>query len=153
MIAIRKATIEDLPQLLLFEQGIIKAERLFDETLAKGDINYYDLNSMLADQNVEIVVATINDILVGSGYAKIVTAKPYLDHKLYAYFGFMFTREEHRGKGINSRIIEALKEWCLKKEVFEIRLDVYNQNEAAVKAYTKSGFKKDMVNMRIRLKK
>ena len=153
MVQIRKATLEDLPNLLEFEQNIINAERPFDETLAQGSISYYDLKSMLNDSKVEMVVATLNEIIVGSGYAKIVVAKPYLDHKLYAYLGFMYTHHEHRGKGINSKIIDALKDWCLKKEIFEIRLDVYDQNEAAVKAYTKSGFKKDMVNMRIRLKK
>lgn len=153
MVQIRKATLEDLPKLLEFEQNIINAERPFDATLAKGSISYYDLKSMIDNPNVEIVVASLNELIVGSGYAKIEVAKPYLDHKVYAYLGFMFTDEDYRGKGINSKIIEALKIWCLKKEIVEIRLDVYDQNEAAVMAYTKSGFKKDMVTMRIRLKK
>ena len=49
-------------------------------------------------------------------------------------------------------IIEYLKEWCLSKNIIEIRLDVYDTNISAIKSYEKSGFKKDMVNMRVRLK-
>jgi hypothetical protein len=37
---IRKATIDDLPVLLQFEQGIISAERPFDSTLLPDPISY-----------------------------------------------------------------------------------------------------------------
>ena len=36
---VRKATLDDLPTLLLFEQGVIEAERPFDPTIKSGDIN------------------------------------------------------------------------------------------------------------------
>lgn len=149
MITIRKAHHNDLEKLLKFEQGIITAERPFDPTLKAEKINYYDIEKMILAPNIEILVAEIGSELVSSGYARIETAKHYLNHPSYAYLGFMFTDANHRGKGINAKIIEALKIWCNLQDVFELRLDVYNDNTSAIKAYEKSGFKKHLINMRL----
>jgi RimJ/RimL family protein N-acetyltransferase len=150
-ITIRKASTTDLEKLLAFEQGIITAERPFDPTLKEEKINYYDIEQMISASYVEVLVAEIDSEVIGSGYARIETAKPYLNHERYAYLGFMFTDLNHRGKGVNSKIIEALKYWCRSQNVFELRLDVYNENASAIKAYEKAGFKKHLINMRIGL--
>jgi GNAT superfamily N-acetyltransferase len=150
-INIRKATLKDLEKLLEFEQGIITAERPFDPTLKEGKISYYNIEKMITATDVEIVVAHINDEIIGSGYARIEEAKPYLNHKLYAYLGFMYTHPSHRGKGVNAQIIESLTNWVRSQDVFEMRLDVYNDNPSAIKAYEKIGFKKHLINMRIGL--
>ena len=151
-ISIRKATISDLQTLLEFEQGIIFAEKPLDETLRQGQISYYNLKEMISEIETEVAIAIIDNEIVGSGYAKIIQAKDYYDYQEYTYLGFMYTKPEYRGQGINKEIIEYLKEWCLSKNIIEIRLDVYDTNISAIKSYEKSGFKKDMVNMRVRLK-
>lgn len=150
-INIRKARLEDLNILLEFEQGIITAERPYDPTLKEGKINYYDIEKMITATHIEVVVAEIGAKIVGSGYARIETAKPYLNHDNYAYLGFMYTDPQHRGKGVNAIIIEALKEWCLSQKITELRLDVYNDNPSAIRAYEKVGFKKHLLNMRVEL--
>jgi GNAT superfamily N-acetyltransferase len=150
-INIRKARLEDLNILLEFEQGIITAERPYDPTIKEGKINYYDIEKMITAANIEVVVAEIGAKIVGSGYARIEAAKPYLNHDNYAYLGFMYTDPRHRGKGINAIIIEALKEWCLSQKITELRLDVYNDNPSAIRAYEKVGFKKHLLNMRVEL--
>ena len=144
-IHIRKALLSDLAILLEFEQGIITAERPYDPTLKKEKIHYYDIEKMISAPEVEVLVATIGSVIVGSGYARIETAKPYLKHQNYAYLGFMFTHPDHRGKGINSKIIESLKEWCRIQDILELRLDVYSDNPSAIKAYEKVGFKKHLI--------
>ena len=146
---IRKAHANDLEKLLEFEQGIITAERPFDPTLKAEKINYYDIEKMISALDVAVLVAEIGSEIVGSGYARIEIAKPYLNHLNYAYLGFMYTVANHRGKGVNAKIIEALKKWCTLQDVFEMRLDVYNDNISAIKAYEKSGFKKHLINMRM----
>ena len=151
MIYIRKATLDDLATLLEFEQGIIAAERPFDPTLKEGKINYYDIGKMIEANDVEVVVAVLNGQIIGSGYARIENAKPYLNHKLYAYLGFMFTHPDHRGQGVNTLIIEALTNWVRSQDILEMRLDVYNDNPSAIKAYEKVGFKKHLINMRLGL--
>lgn len=148
---LRPATLMDLPTLYAFEQGIIEAERPFDLTLKPGHINYYDLKAKVNDADTEVIVATVNEEVVGSAYIDIRPAKPYLDHTRYGYLGFMYVKPAFRRMGINGKIIDKLKQWALARDIHELRLDVYDENSSAVSAYEKAGFSKQMVNMRIRL--
>jgi len=149
---IRKATIEDLPVLLQFEQGIINAERPFDSTLKPGAINYYDLKAFISSADVHVLVAELDGEIAGSGYARIKkNPDTYYDFEKYAYLGFMYVLPPHRGKGINQAIINGLKKWVAEQGLVEIRLEVYNDNTGAIKAYEKVGFEKRMIEMRMRL--
>jgi len=151
-IIIRKATLKDLDTLLVFEQGVIRAERPFDPTLKTGHTNYYDIEKMITADHVELLVAEVNNELIGCGYARIEDAKPYLQHSQHAYLGFMYVVPAQRGKGVNKMIIDALAAWSLSQHITELRLDVYHQNEAAIRAYEKCGFTKHMIAMRMGLK-
>ncbi|MEP6927145.1 MAG: GNAT family N-acetyltransferase [Ginsengibacter sp.] len=148
---IRKASSADVDMLLRFEQGVIEAERPFDSTLKTGHIHYYDIEQMIAASYIEIVVAELNHEIIGSGYARIENSKHYLKHQNHAYLGFMYVEPDHRGKGVNKKIIEALKHWAISQNVTEMRLDVYYNNLTAIKAYEKIGFIKHMVEMRMSL--
>lgn len=149
---IRKATLEDLDILLRLEQGVINAERPFDRTLKTGPNNYYDIEEMIASSSVEIVVAELDHEIIGSGFARLESSKPYLKHRYHAYLGFMYVVPDHRGNGVNKKIIEALKQWAISQNVTEMRLDVYSNNLSAIKAYEKAGFTKHMIEMRMGLK-
>lgn len=148
-LTIRNATLDDLSILLSFEQGVIKAERPFDETLENDPITYYDLKELIQSQDAYLVIAEIGNTLVASGYALVKSARPYLNHNKYAYLGFMYTHPNYRGKGINSKIIEVLKDWSYTNGLKEIRLTVYEENLNAIRAYEKVGFKKHMIEMRL----
>lgn len=151
-ILIQQATLNDIPALLQFEQGVITAERPFDSTLISGAIKYYDLEMFINSPDVELLVAKIGAELVGSGYVRIMKSpKPYFDYLNYAYLGFMYVLPQYRGKGINKMIINELKQWARIQGLTELRLQVYNDNEPAIKAYDKAGFDKHMVEMRMSL--
>ena len=147
----RPATLDELPILLEFEQGIIDAERPFDPTLKGGHINYYDLEAFVQADDVEVLVAEIEGRVVGSGYIKIKEGKVYHKHDRYGYVGFVYVRPEHRGKGVARQIINGLSEWALSQGISEIRLDVYAENASAIRAYEKAGFSENLVEMRINL--
>lgn len=146
---IRKATAKDLENLYQFEQGVIEAERAYDSTLKKERIHYYDIEEMITASNIELLVAEVKNEIIGSGYARIEKAKRYVKHDSYAYLGFMYVLPEHRGKGINKKIIHALKSWAHSQYVTELYLEVYFNNISAIKAYEKIGFSKHMVKMRL----
>ncbi|MDQ6903891.1 MAG: GNAT family N-acetyltransferase [Bacteroidota bacterium] len=148
-IIVRTAVEEDLQTLLEFEQGVISAERPFDPTLKPGKINYYDLKEMMENPDVELMVALSGNEIVGSGYARIEDVKNYLQHPQHAYLGFMYVKPECRGKGVNQKIIEGLKQWSLKRGLKEMRLDVYEENIPAIKAYERVGFSKHLIEMRL----
>jgi ribosomal protein S18 acetylase RimI-like enzyme len=144
----REATANDLPTLYRFEQGVINAERPFIPKLQEGDINYYDLQYMLTAKHIHLVVAETNGLLIGSGYARIEEARHYLKHKYHAYLGFMYVEPAYRGRGVNKLVLDALMKWAHEQHIDEAVLEVYNDNEPAIKAYEKSGFSRYMINMR-----
>jgi ribosomal protein S18 acetylase RimI-like enzyme len=63
----------------------------------------------------------------------------------------MYVKPEHRGKGVNKKVIAALQHWAIVRGITEFRLDVYNDNLPAVKAYEKIGFSKHLIEMRMEL--
>ena len=142
---------DDLPILYEFEQGIITAERPFDPTLKPGHINYYDLKEMIELDDVEVIVATLNEEIIGSAYVKIKKSLDYFRYDQYAYVGFMFVKPSYRGQRISAKILEGLKKWGLEKGLKELRLDVYSNNPSAIKSYSGFGFTKSLVNMRMEI--
>ncbi|HMH23257.1 MAG TPA: GNAT family N-acetyltransferase [Puia sp.] len=161
-ITIRKATLEDMDSLLLFEQGVITAERPFDHTLRPGKIHYYNLRELITADHIELLVAILGGEpaqtpggevkggkLIGSGYARIENSKHYLIHPQHAYLGFMYVLPEYRGKGVNQLIIDGLKDWALTKGMIEMYLEVYPQNAGAIKAYERAGFSNYLLKMRM----
>ncbi|SIN65474.1 GNAT family N-acetyltransferase [Chitinophaga niabensis] len=147
----RPAAFNDLPVLAEFLQLLVNAERPFDVTLQEGDLIYYDLKELMERDNSELLVLEVDGKLVGCGYAQIRPAKPYLIYKEYAHLGFMYVLPEYRGQGLNQQLIEGLKTWVKSKGVKEVRLEVYTENNAAVRAYEKAGFKQILTEMRYEL--
>jgi len=148
----REATEEDLKILLEFEQGIVFAERPFNSTLIDGEIHYYDLLQLIKSEEALVLVTEDNNEIIASGYARIKkTENDYSNFDEYAYLGFMYVKPEHRGKGVNKLILDELIGWAKAKNISEVRLDVYSQNESAVKAYEKAGFESLLTTMRMKV--
>lgn len=139
---------DDLPTLGDFLQMLVEAERPFDVTIKDGNVIYYDLRELIESDDAELLVLENDDALIGCGYAQIRKAKSYLTYQEYAHLGFMFVVPEYRGLGLNQRLITELKNWVLSKGIKEVRLEVYEDNTPAVKAYEKAGFKKLLSTMR-----
>ena len=150
-IVLRQAVLSDLSTLLSFEQGVILAERPFDVTIKDGHTNYYDIQGMITAPHINLLVAELEGQLIGCGYGRIETAKPFLKYRQFAYLGFMYVEPQHRGKGINKMIIDALAKWALANGLTELRLEVYDGNLPAIKAYEKVGFSRLLVEMRLDL--
>jgi GNAT superfamily N-acetyltransferase len=148
---IRKALFKDQTALLELEQKVIEAERSYNHTIKPTNALYYDLDNLLIDLDSHLMVAELNDEIIGSGYAQIRESKKSLKHNKHAYLGFMYVAPNRRGLGINGMIIENLISWSKEKGVSDLYLDVYDGNDAAIRAYEKVGFTKSLVEMKINL--
>ena len=144
----RAAEFADLPLLREFEQGVIAAERPYSLNLKPGPIQYYDLELMLQADDTQLLVCELAGEAIGSGYARLQKSAAQYNHDLHVYLGFIYVVPAHRGKGVSGLIMEALLTWARDAGAREVRLDVYVDNEAAVRAYEKFGFAKILVNMR-----
>ena len=152
MVAItRVATPTDLPTLLAFEQGIIAAERPFDSTMRPDPISYYDIGSLIASPDADVIVAELNGSLIGSGFALKKASRHYTTPAYHAYLGFMYVVPEQRGQGVIQLILKDLLSWARDNGLLEIRLTVYPGNNSAIRAYEKIGFDPHILEMRKRL--
>lgn len=149
---VRKATPNDLQVLQEFKMGLIRAELPMDPTIKEDTTSYYDLAALISSEDSELFVVELDKDIVASGYAKIMDDRPYLKHDKQGYLGFMFVPEKHRGNGYNKLIVDQLLAWCKERNIYEIKLDVYDVNDAALRAYEKAGFKKHLINMRLDLR-
>ena len=150
-LSIRTAPAADLPTHLRFEQGIVTAARPYDLTLKPDPISYYDIEAMIGAPDAEVAVAVIDGELVGSGYAQKKRSRHYLDPDYHAFIGFLYVEPEHRGKGINQRVLDHLFAWARAQDLPEIHLTVYPQNDPAIRAYEKVGFDPYILEMRLNL--
>ncbi len=148
-IIIRRAKKEDLPTLLEFEQDLIQTEKPFDPTFIPERFSYYDIKALMENEEAEVLVAETNGVLVGSGHARTRMGESYNAFGAHAFLGFMYCRPDYRGKGINKLIIDGLLEWARARNLTEIKLQVYDENAPAIRAYEKVGFKKILTTMRL----
>lgn len=150
-ILVRQATTEDLETLNRFQQGVIAAERPLDPTIKDNPVKYYDISRMLESQDVRFVIAESGALAVGCGFARIEAAEPYLKHRMQGYLGLMYVDPGYRGQSVIGKIIDALKLWCRSRGISELRLEVYDDNAAAIRAYQKAGFRRLVLQMRLGL--
>ncbi|WP_299666889.1 GNAT family N-acetyltransferase [uncultured Polaribacter sp.] len=148
-ISLRAANLADLNTLLQFEQGIIETEKPLDPFLAAGELFYYNIPEMIAAKNIHLIVAVIHEELVASGYLRIENGKHYHKNLKHGYIGFMYVKPSFRGQRISNVILESLKDWAKKENLKEVRLDVYSNNNGAIKSYERFGFTKGLVNMKM----
>ena len=148
-ISIRTANLGDLKTLLDFEQGVVTAEKPLDPFLADGDLNYYNIPELITAKHVHFIVAVSNEEIIACGYIRIDNSKVYQKNPQHGYIGFMFVKPSFRGQRISTIIVDNLKNWAKEKNLKELRLDVYNNNTGAIKAYKRFGFTKILVNMRM----
>lgn len=150
-ISIREAKSEDLEVLKAFEQAVISYERPFAPNLKQSHITYYDIENLITRNDAVLAVATIKEKVIGCGYFLSQNSRPYKTPDKYAYLGFMYVVPEYRGNGINGKIIQYLFQKAKKMNLVEFQLDVYAENEAAIKAYQKIGFEPDLLKMRFNI--
>ncbi|MEM7083912.1 MAG: GNAT family N-acetyltransferase [Pseudomonadota bacterium] len=148
---IREATHSDLDTLLSFEQGIISAERPYDPTLKPDPISYYDIKAMIDSPDAVVIVAEFDQTIVASGYAKHRASRHYTTPETHAFLGMMYVQPEHRGKGVNGKVLDTLLDWARSQNLLEVHLTVYPENEAACRAYRKVGFEPYILEMRMGL--
>jgi GNAT superfamily N-acetyltransferase len=65
----------------------------------------------------------------------------------------MYVAPEHRGLGVNKRILEGLESWSAARGVNELKLEVYIDNVAAIRAYEKAGYSGIVLEMQKRTTK
>lgn len=133
-ISIRTATPEDYPAIL----GLIKELAEFEKEPDQVKNSVAQMHD--EDDHFEALVVTENDVVIGMALY------------FYAYFTWvgksmwlddLYVKPEYRGHGIASQLIEQLKEIARIKGCKQIRWQVLEWNENAIKLYEKIGAQLD----------
>lgn len=146
---IREAKPEDISALLVLEQSVIEAEKPFNSSIKAEKTHYYDLDNLISSKDAYLVVVEDSSDIVATGYAQIRDSKTALNHDKHSYLGFMFVAPGHRGKAINQQVMSHLVKWSKSRGITDLYLDVYSQNESAIKAYEKVGFEPSLMEMKL----
>jgi len=149
----REASLNDKFILLEFEQEVLQAERPYNSAIKSADAFYYDMDDLLTSKNTLLLVAETKERIIGSGYAQIRSSKQSLIHETHSYIGFMYVAPEYRGQGVNKRILERLVQWSTNQGISDFYLDVYSENQTAIRAYQKAGFVQSMIEMKLNVSK
>ncbi|WP_125558679.1 GNAT family N-acetyltransferase [Pseudoalteromonas rubra] len=148
---IRTATPEDLPTLSQLEQAVIAAERPFNKAIKAKGAYYYDLPALLACPDSLLVVGEQDSKIVATGYVQHRQSKAQLAHERHGYLGFMYVDPDYRGQGLNQAIMTYLMNWSKQHEIRDFYLDVYSDNQGAIRAYEKAGFSPCLLEMKVHL--
>ena len=138
---IKKATIEDIPQIenLLYQVHQIHANvrpDLFKQYLKKYTSE--ELNSIINNQNTPIFVYKENNEILA--YAFIIykkeTSNSLVNIKTM-YVDDFCVDEKHKHKGIGTILFNYIKDVAKQENCYNITLNVYSFNEAAKQFYIK----------------
>ena len=148
-IKIREATPADLPVLLAFEQGVVEAERPYNSKIKADSVHYYDIAELIAHSESRVLVAEKSDRLIATGHSTLKRSSDYFVHDRHAYLGLMYVEPAYRGQGVIQAIIDELLVWARGQGIQDFFLEVYAENESAVRAYEKFGFRPHMLEMKL----
>lgn len=146
---LRRATPDDLPVLLRYEQCVVEEERPYNSAIRESGVTYYDLHELLSSPEACLQVAEADGQVIGCGYARLEDSKATFVHERHAYLGFMYVAPSFRGLGINRMIIESLFDWGAELGIVYYYLEVYAGNEPAIRAYEKAGFEHNLIEMKL----
>ncbi|MGV8169046.1 MAG: GNAT family N-acetyltransferase [Candidatus Nanoarchaeia archaeon] len=88
-----------------------------------------------------IIVAILNNNIVGYLCGGINKPEPYRTVKKSAELENMFVLEEYRSKGVGKKLFNEFKKWCKQHKVNIIKVTAFTANGRAIKFYRNSGFR------------
>jgi ribosomal protein S18 acetylase RimI-like enzyme len=94
-----------------------------------------------------VLVAVVNNQVVGHCMAAIHTYPPVYENTRYGYIQDIAVTEKYRRENIGSRLFEHAVGWFKNKKVSRIELDAASTNEVSQSFWRKTGFRDYMIRM------
>ncbi len=152
---IRKATLNDIEAIVRLNEQLANYHRKIDKYYKPGSEIEKSfrkhLSEIIRKRNVKIMVAEIDDKVIGYFIGKIEKAKSFIASKKIGKISDAFMEEKYRKSGIGRMMFNELVQWFKKNKIKHIELSVDSRNETGIKAWQKFGFKEFMKKMRLDL--
>ena len=153
---IRRAIIDDIDRLLALLSQVLEVHaELRPDLFVSGTTKYSreDLKEMLKDENKPIYVATINDYVVGYAMCEIrIPTSNMYPNKIF-HLDDLCVDEKYRHQGIGEALYKMVVNEAKEQDCYEVTLNAWPGNEAAIKFYEKMGMKTRSIIMEDIIKK
>ncbi|GMU74306.1 MAG: hypothetical protein AMXMBFR44_5030 [Candidatus Campbellbacteria bacterium] len=150
---LRKAREQDIPQIIELSGLLADHHHVLDSYWKAGSEtkNTFGefIKSELEKTNVMLLVAEVNQKVVGYFSAEISPTKPVIFVPYIGHISNGFLLEEYRGKGIAKKAVEQFLSWFKKQNVKVAELTVDSRNVEGVRAWEGMGFKEYMKRMKM----
>jgi len=152
---IRKATLNDIEAIVKLNEQLANYHRKIDKYYKPGSekrksFKKYILK-IIKKRNAKILVAEIDNQIVGCFIGTIEKAKPSVVPKKIGRISGAFVKEKYRKCGIGKRMFNELIRWFMKNKIKHIEISVHSKNKIAIKVWQKFGFKEFTKKMRLDL--
>ena len=147
---IRPATVNDINRILdLLSQVLEIHAKLRPDLFVSGTTKYSkeDLEAILKDTNKPIFVATIDHYVVGYAMCQIRIPTSNMHPVKIFHLDDLCVDEKYRKQGIGKALYQKVVETAKENDCYEITLNVWPGNDAALKFYEKMGMKTRSVFM------
>ena len=141
---IRLANVNDIPRLLDLLSEVLEVHaKLRPDLFISGTTKYSreHLELMIKDENKPMFVATINDYVVGYAMCQIhIPSNNMYPVKIF-HLDDLCVDEKYRHQGIGEALYQKVVEVAKVNDCYEITLNAWPGNEAALRFYEKMGLK------------
>ena len=147
---IRPATVNDINRILdLLSQVLEIHAKLRPDLFVSGTTKYSkeDLEAILKDTNKPIFVATIDHYVVGYAMCQIRIPTSNMYPVKIFHLDDLCLDEKYRKQGIGKSLYQKVVETAKENNCYEVTLNVWPGNDAALKFYEKMGMKTRSVFM------
>lgn len=156
-VEITKATLDDIDNIIEIWKDVIKWHSSFDKDFTldmEGTKNYrMMLNTALVDLSQIVLVAKLNQQVVGFLYGYLKKYSGFFRRRDVAHVSDIAVTPQYRSRGIGTLLMDYFVNYFAEKNnADEITLYVHVQNERAIKFYKKHRFETKLLTMRKSLK-
>ena len=150
MLKIRKLKLDDSDKLNNLFTKLVVFERVFSSNIVENIQTIGDYKNILKDDKSLIMVAEIDNDLVGFIYIyEKVLDEIFINKE--AFIEAMYVNDEYQNQGIGKKLFNECLKWSKKRNIKIIDIDVMCYNKNAIKAYEKYGFREIKKGMRFKI--
>jgi L-amino acid N-acyltransferase YncA len=143
---IRKASAEDLPQLLKWGEKLYEAEKVYQPLLKYSESNAKARYSkQISDPKFLFLVAEVNKKPVGYLYAHLDQIEYLNTSKPQCEIEAVFINKEARGMGLSKELLEKAITWAKDNNAFEVKAGIFTKNTISRKLFESSGLEESHI--------
>jgi GNAT superfamily N-acetyltransferase len=155
-ITIRDLEKKDLPDVKAIFREFVRYHENWDAIFQKieaaeeawGD---YILESHTEIEDSRVLVAELDDMIVGYCVGHVVEKPPIYADKVIGEVGNIAVKEGYKRRGIGERLFQAMRDWFIERGVCHIELEAATMNPQSVGFWGKMGGREFIKRMAIEL--